>query len=146
MRNKDRILIATFFLLSTQWVVSQSVLGTWKTIDDKSGNAKSVLSVYMNGERLYAKVIRILERGKENATCKECKGILKDKPIVGMQIINGLTMRGDNEYAGGTILDPENGQSYRCRIWLNKNNPNELKVRGYLAFFYRTQTWIRINE
>ena len=125
---------------------AQAVVGNWKTIDDKTGKAKSVLSVYMQGEKLYAKVVRILEQGREDATCLECEGRLKDKPILGMQIINGLARKGQNEYAGGTILDPENGQNYRCRIWLNEDNPNELKVRGYLAFFYRTQTWIRITD
>ena len=100
----------------------------------------------MKGELLYAKVIRILERGREDATCLECKGPLKDQPIMGMQIINGLAGNKRNEYSGGTILDPENGQTYRCKIWLDEDNPNELRVRGYLAFFYRTQTWIRITD
>ena len=140
-------LIYLLFLLGFSVSLNaQSVLGQWKTIDDKTGNAKSILSVYMKGEKLYAKVERILEKGREDATCIECKGSLKDKPILGMQIINGLVRKNENEYAGGTILDPENGQNYRCRIWLNEANPNELKVRGYLAFFYRTQTWIRIKD
>ena len=125
---------------------AQGVVGNWKTIDDATGKEKSVLSLYMQGEKLYAKVVQILEKGREGATCLECEGKLKDKPIMGMQIINGLVRKGQNEYAGGTILDPENGRNYRCRIWLNEDNPNELKVRGYLAFFYRTQTWIRITD
>ena len=137
------ILLAVGFFTSLN---AQGVLGQWKTIDDKTGNAKSILNVYMQGEKLYAKVEKILEKGREDATCVECKGSLKDKPILGMQIINGLVRKSKNEYAGGTILDPENGQKYRCRIWLNEDNPNELRVRGYLAFFYRTQTWIRITD
>ena len=140
------MLYLLFILGFTTSLNAQSVIGNWKTIDDKTGNAKSILSVYMQGEKLYAKVERILEKGREDATCIECKGKLKDRPILGMQIINGLVRKDKNEYSGGTILDPENGQTYRCRIWLNESNPNELKVRGYLAFFYRTQTWIRIND
>ena len=146
MMYRDRLFLFVFFFVISQVLYSQSVLGFWKTIDDQSGKAKSVLEVYMEGDRLYAKVVKILERGKENANCKECKGPLKDQPIVGMQIINGLTGKEGNEYSGGTILDPENGQTYRCKIWLDEDNPNELLVRGYLAFFYRTQTWIRITD
>ena len=146
MINPNKAILIFVFLGMVQFLHSQSVLGRWKTIDDKSGIEKSVLSVYMKGEKLYAEVIQILERGREDATCIECKGSLKDKPIVGMQIINGLKKTGKNEYAGGTILDPENGQNYRCRIWLNSDNPDELMVRGYLAFFYRTQIWKRISE
>ena len=40
------------------------------------------------------------------------------------------------------ILDPENGKTYDCEIWLEND---KLKVRGYIAFFYRTQTWEKVN-
>ena len=146
MERPAKTLVLLLFLGISQVHFSQSVAGRWMTIDDKSGVEKSILSVYMQGEKLYAEVVQILEKGREDATCIECKGSLKDKPIIGMQIINGLRMTGENEYAGGTILDPENGQNYRCKVWLNSENPNELMVRGYLAFFYRTQIWKRITD
>jgi uncharacterized protein (DUF2147 family) len=138
-------LLGIFILVSCK-VNSQSILGEWKTIDDISGNPKSILEVYETGGRIYGKVQRILEKGKENAKCIECEGELKDKPVVGMLIINGLKNISKNEYSGGEILDPENGRKYRCKIWLNPKNPNELKVRGYIAFFYRTQTWMRVKK
>jgi len=138
-------LLGIFILVSCK-VNSQSILGEWKTIDDISGNPKSILEVYETGGRIYGKVQRILEKGKENAKCIKCEGELKDKPVVGMLIINGLKNKSKNEYSGGEILDPENGRKYRCKIWLNPKNPNELKVRGYIAFFYRTQTWLRVKK
>lgn len=140
------LLLIGMFILNVQEVSSQSVLGQWKTIDDVTGNAKSILEVYKKGDRIYGKVQKILEKGKENALCIKCEGELKDKPVVGMQIINGLKNSDYNEYSGGEILDPENGKKYRCKIWVNPENPNELKVRGYLAFFYRTQTWHRVTN
>ena len=138
-------LLGIFILVSCK-VNSQSILGEWKTIDDISGNPKSILEVYETGGRIYGKVQRILEKGKENAKCIKCEGDLKNKPVVGMLIINGLKNKSKNEYSGGEILDPENGRKYRCKIWLNPKNPNELKVRGYIAFFYRTQTWMRVKK
>ena len=44
------------------------------------------------------------------------------------------------EWKDGTILDPENGSVYDCKLWVEGGR---LKVRGYVAFFYRTQTWVR---
>ena len=134
------------FILVFQGVNSQSILGEWKTIDDISGNPKSILEVYEKGGLIYGKVQKILEKGKENAKCIKCKDELKDKPVLGMLIINRLKNKSKNEYSGGEILDPENGRKYRCKIWLDPKNPNELKVRGYLAFFYRTQTWLRVKK
>ncbi|MCB0765493.1 MAG: DUF2147 domain-containing protein, partial [Flavobacteriales bacterium] len=35
---------------------------------------------------------------------------------------------------------PETGKIYDCRLW---SEDGALKVRGYVAFFFRTQTWVR---
>jgi uncharacterized protein (DUF2147 family) len=43
-------------------------------------------------------------------------------------------------YKGRTILDPEDGKVYKAEIW---TEDGKLKVRGYVGFFYRTQTWLR---
>ena len=51
----------------------------------------------------------------------------------------------DNEWDDGTILDPKNGTVYDCKLWLDEDNSNQLKVRGYVAFFFRTQTWMRVS-
>ena len=145
--SKTSIYLMLFlFMAIVPSLYSQSIFGKWKTIDDSTGKAKSILNIYQKGEKVYANVVKILVEGKQDATCIQCKGRLRDQPILGMQIINGLVRKDLNEYSGGTILDPENGQNYRCRIWLDEDNPNKLKVRGYLAIFYRTQTWIRITD
>ena len=141
-----KLFLLGILILVSHGVNSQSILGEWKTIDDISGNPKSILEVFEKGGRIYGKVQRILEKGRENAKCIKCEGDLKDKPVVGMLIIDGLKNESKNEYSGGEILDPENGRKYRCKIWLDPKNPNELKVRGYIAFFYRTQTWLRVKK
>jgi len=60
------------------------------------------------------------------------------KPIVGMVIINDME-KDEDEWGNGTILDPENGKIYRCKLWVEDG---KLMVRGYIAFLYRTQTWL----
>jgi len=119
--------------------------GTWKNIDDEDGKVKSHLEVYWEDGVLKAKVAKLLD----NATvtvCKKCKGEKKDKPLVGMEIMWDLTADGDNEWAGGTIMDPKNGKEYKCKIELEEKD--KLKVRGYVGVptFGRTQYWYRLNE
>ena len=46
----------------------------------------------------------------------------------------------------GTITNPEDGKVYDCRLKLDEDNSNKLQVRGYIAFFYRTQYWIRAED
>lgn len=125
---------------------AQDVLGNWKTIDDKTGKEKSIVQLYMKGDQLYGKVIKLLNRapGDENPICVECKDDRKGQRLLGMEIIRGL--KPDDElWADGKIMDPENGKNYDCKLWVDKDNPNQLMVRGYVAFMFRTQVWERIN-
>lgn len=122
---------------------AQSVTGKWKTFDDETGDAKSIVEIYEKNGKIYGKIIEILEKGKEDKTCDKCKGSKKDKPVKGMVIIEGLSKDGDS-WEDGTILDPRNGKEYKCRI--NLENSDKLKVRGYLgvSLLGRTQYWTRI--
>ena len=67
--------------------------------------------------------------------------------MVGLTIMSGMKKTGlvdrdfGEEYGGGTIMDPDNGNTYRCKIWVKGDI---LTVRGYLAFFFRTQQWQRV--
>lgn len=123
---------------------SQSVIGKWKTIDDETGAAKSVVEIYEANGKIYGKVVQILEKGKEDKLCEECKGDKKNKPIKGLVIIDGLSKNG-KEWDGGKIIDPRSGKEYKCAISLE--NENKLKVRGYVGFSLlgRTQYWTRVK-
>ncbi len=123
---------------------SQTVVGTWKTIDDSTGEVKSHVQVYQKGDKYYGKVLKVLAKdAPEKPLCVACEGTLKDAPIEGLVIMRDLEKNG-RMYKNGTILDPENGKEYDCKIWLNEDNPDLLMVRGYILFLYRTQTWERL--
>lgn len=134
----------TLVLLSFQISVAQSIVGKWKTIDDKTGEAKSIVKIYEENGKIYGKVLEILNPDKRDGVCEKCKGDRKNEPVLGMVIINGLE-KDDDEYAGGKILDPEKGKEYKCKLWLDSTDQNKLYVRGYVAFLYRTQNWYRVN-
>lgn len=141
MRYLITFLIVVFALANAS---SQEVIGTWRTVDDKTGVVKSHIEIYERDGKIYGKVALILDENvQENPICKNCDGALKDAPILGLEIIQGLE-KIDGVYKGGNILDPENGKTYSCKIWLNEEDPDQLMVRGYVAFFHRTQTWERL--
>ena len=123
---------------------SQSVIGKWKTIDDASGEAKSIVEVFSKSGKIYAKVVDILDPAAKNNLCKQCSGEDKNKPILGLTIIKGLSKDG-SEYNSGEILDPKNGKLYKCALTLESKD--KLKVRGYIGFSLlgRTQYWHRVN-
>jgi len=143
LRNKGLLLLLLFWATTSY---GQSVFGTWKTIDDRTGNPKAIIDIYEKNGKMYGKVVKIVEKGKENSLCTKCEGDLKDKPVIGMQIIDAAEHQGDGVYKGDTLFDPEQAMTFRCKIWLDPENSDNLKVRGYLAFIYRTQTWVRVDE
>ena len=140
-----KILITLLFMLPI-FSFAQEIVGKWKTIDDETGKAKSVVEIYKatNG-KIYGKVFKILTVGEENKKCTLCEGDQKDKPITGMVILEGLSKDG-NEWNGGTIFDPNKNKRYKCYISLE--SADKLKVRGYIGFSLigRTQYWYKINE
>nr|WP_298486719.1 DUF2147 domain-containing protein [uncultured Maribacter sp.] len=142
--SKEVVII--LFLLVVNLGQSQSIFGKWKTIDDRTGLPKGVIEIYKKDGLMYGRLIKVLEPGKENMLCGKCEGDLKDKPVLGMTIIDAAKENEDGEWKGKTLFDPEQAMTFRCKIWLNPDNENELKVRGYLAFIYRTQTWVRVEE
>jgi len=137
--------LISFLVLGLYVGKAQSIFGKWKTVDDETGNVKSIVEIYRKNGKVFGKVKQVLEKGREDAVCIKCEGELKDQPIVGMNVVLGLEKEGD-EYEGGKLLDPEKGKFYRGKIWLNPENPNKLMVRGYIAFLYRTQTWLRVTD
>ena len=140
---KKSILFGLFFML-TSLMYAQSPIGTWKTIDDETKQAKSYVEIFEKDGKLYGKVSRILTKGKENAKCTECSGALKNKPILGMQILSGLKKDG-KEWNGGKIIDPNSGKEYKAKMSLNGND--KLDVRGFIGISLvgRTQTWQRVK-
>lgn len=131
------LITMSLFTLPVQAV--SMVEGYWQTIDDHSGKAKSIVRIYEEDGQFMGQIVDLLLK-PDDSVCKECKGDLLNQPIVGMTILQGLEKKGD-EYSGGEILDPENGKTYRCKVWLDGDN---LKVRGYIGFLFRTQTWYKV--
>ena len=127
------------------------VTGTWKTIADEGpdkGKAKSHLEIFEQNGAVFARIAKLLLEPQDKV-CEKCKGDLKGKPLVGMVIMSEMKKTGKideefgDEYAGGEIMDPENGKSYRCKIWVKGDL---MTVRGYIAFFHRTQNWYRVTD
>lgn len=133
-------------IVSTCFTYAQKdVLGKWKTIDDDTADTKSIVEIYEVDGEVFGKVLKTFPKDGEDPDpiCDECDN---DDPrykqkIIGMEIIQKMEKDGD-VYSGGKILDPENGNVYRCKIWREKD---KLYVRGYLGFFYRTQLWLRVQ-
>ncbi len=122
-----------------------SPVGRWKTIDDHTGQAKSIVAIREWHGELYGTIKKIFNPPVPHPLCIRCSGTFKNKPVLGLQILWGMTKSG-NRWSGGYILDPEIGNIYRCTISL-QHSGKVLKVHGYigLPIFGRTEHWLRVQ-
>lgn len=137
------LLVLILALLPLAATAQNSPLGRWKTVDDETGRVKSIVEVSEAADgSLQGTVVEILhsERGPD-PVCDKCSGANKDKPIQGMTILWGLRRDGEG-WAGGTILDPAKGRSYRSKAEL-LDGGRKLGVSGCITFICRQQVWVR---
>lgn len=140
-----RILFITFLLLTGLHLQAQppanaGVSGRWTTIDDHTGKPRSVVEITVVNGVLTGRIVDLHDKTKLEKLCDKCPGDRKNERIVGLEIIRGMKADG-SEWTDGTILDPETGKVYDCKLWIENG---KLMVRGYVAFFFRTQTWVRM--
>mgnify|MGYP000005835867 CR=1 FL=1 len=138
-------LVFVFLVLSSLFSYSQSIVGKWKSIDEKTGEDESIIEIYLEDGKYYGKIIELLNPDKKGAICEKCIGKYKNNFIKGLVIVKGLTKNGE-EWSGGKVLDPKNGKEYKCYITFK--DKNTLKLRGYIGFsvFGRTTYWYRVNN
>lgn len=134
-----RTLITSLAIAIASALSAQDIAGRWTTIDDNTGKPRSVVEITVKDGVATGRIVDLHDKTKLDKTCQECSDDRKGRKIVGLDIIRGMKRDG-NEWEDGTILDPEDGKVYDCKLWVEDG---QLKVRGYVAFFFRTQTWVR---
>ena len=140
---KHLLFLSLLFFSFSVFSQINNIVGSWKTIDDKTGDEKSIVRIYKatNG-KYYGKIEKLFKN--PDAKCASCKDDNKDKPIVGMVIITDMKEKGD-KLDGGFILDPQSGDRYYVTISYDKGN-GKLKLRGSidkLGVLGRNQYWVR---
>ena len=125
--NMKKVIICLVLAMMSVAGYAQSVVGKWVT---EGGDSQ--VEIYQSGDKL-------LKKGDGQQDVHNPDKKLQSRKLVGVNILTGLTQKGD-KWEGGKIYNPKNGKTYKCSIWLEGNN---LKVRGYVAMFYETQTWTR---
>ncbi len=134
-----RVFFGAIAILFSCASIAQDIAGRWTTVDDNSGAERSIVEITVAGGKATGRIIDLDDKTKLEHRCEVCKDDRKGKRIIGLEIIRNMVRDGE-EWSGGTILDPENGNIYPCKMWLQEG---KLKVRGYVGFFFRTQEWIR---
>ena len=123
----------------------KDIVGVWKTIDDDGVTEKSYVEIWKDGNTYKGKILDIFNKDDRDNLCTECDedDPRYNKPVLGLQIIDKLKKVDENEWDDGEILDPNNGEVYDCKMYIDEKG--NLIVRGYIGWSLigRSQTWIR---
>jgi uncharacterized protein (DUF2147 family) len=141
---KNALILTAALVASSAFAQSSSPVGLWRSIDDKTGEAKAEIRISDNGGVLTGRIEKTLKKDAKT-TCEECKDERKGQAIQGLEIIRGARqVQGQDSWENGKILDPENGKEYTLKL-APIDGGQKLQVRGYIGPFFRTQTWVRVQ-
>jgi len=144
LKNITSILF--FSLMGICSVKAQSIFGKWKTFDVfNKDKEESIVEIYKQNDSLFVKIVKIIPKEHREDVCEKCEGENKDKPIQGLVILKGATLK-DNVWQGAKILNAKNGFYYGCNISLK--DEIWLKVRGFIGypFFGKTVYWKKVRD
>ncbi len=136
--------LAPLPVLAQSAVQLTSPVGSWTTVDDKSGAERGMVRIVESHGQIYGQIERIYDKAAEGKTCEKCTDDRRNKPILGLEVIRGLHSDPGGGWSGGEILDPETGDTYRVTMRL-ADDGRKLIVRGSVlgGLIGRSQTWLR---
>lgn len=138
----SHVVLPLLLVLPTLAFAQASPVGRWKTIDDETGKAKSIVEITRAANGTFSgRIVELIDPSRPNPTCDKCSDDRKDQPITGMEIIRGMRADGA-KWSGGTILKPDEGKVYRSKMEL-VDGGRTLKVSGCIAFLCKSQLWER---
>lgn len=139
---------ACLFLVAAQSLAipakarADDALGVWATEAEKSH-----VRIKPCGEALCGEIVWLKEPtgddGKPILDLKNSDEALRDRPVLGIRIIKGMTPDGAAKWDDGKIYNPEDGKTYKSKMELT--GPDTLKVKGCVLFICQSQIWQRVN-
>ena len=134
--------LAAFGLSCASAFGASAPLGYWAQVDDKTGQTRSLMEIYQAGPAIEGKIAKLINPPEDAPVCSACPedDPRHGQPIEGLVIMTEMAADTSGDSWSGKIMDPENGRTYRTKVWLDEEG--NLKVRGYVGVFYRTQTWL----
>lgn len=114
-----------------------------------NGDGRAKIQIYKSGNTYSGKIVWLSKPndkdGKPRVDKQNPDTKLRNRTIVGLDILHSFVYDGDNTWIDGRIYDPENGKTYKCKMTLK--DYNTLDVRGYIgiSLIGRTDTWKRVK-
>lgn len=146
LNTKTATLAAAVLLGSSLMASAQAATaaGTWLSAD---GGTKVRVSE-CGGNKLCGKVVWLnepidRETGKPKTDKRNADPGKRARPLLGVQVVNGMAPTGDNKWSG-KIYNADDGKTYDAHVTLVSENA--MQVQGcVLSVLCKSQTWKRAD-
>lgn len=140
--RKFFMLVIGMLLATSMSAQTDNIIGVWLT-EDKEAQVE----IFKSNNLYVGKIIWLREpnnprTGKPWLDDKNKDAKKRVLPLIGSFMLWDFKYD-DKEYVGGKVYDSRDGKTYAGKLWLT--NKNTLKMRGYVGFFYSTETWIKVR-
>jgi uncharacterized protein (DUF2147 family) len=157
---KKIVIAALIFAIGTVCFASDPLEGYWLSVDDKSGKVTGGWEIYQEGGRLYGRLLSSAEQPPDviAVRCKESyrgfpvAGKVNQMRVVGTPWIFGLTFDRPGQWKDGNVVNPEDGNMYKCRLIFHaadadKYKTDTLEMRGEIGLgIGRSQFWRKTDR
>lgn len=120
--NKTILLIVLLFVIHLGLTAQSSVEGIYWTPDQKGQ-----IELYERNGVVYGRSVCCNEDKKD---VNNPDPTLRDRSMVGIEVMSGFKKRGKKTYVNGRIYNPKDGKTYRAKMWIVGD---KIKVRGYIG-------------
>ncbi|MBM3506698.1 MAG: DUF2147 domain-containing protein [Alphaproteobacteria bacterium] len=146
------VIVAVLLLLGIPFGASAQLAaaGQWVTADGQARVATFECGGALCGRIVWLKE-PVDESGRVRRDVSNPYADLRNRPLLGLQVLTRLQPDGPERWSGGTVYVPEAGREYRASI--SMEGPNILVVRrfvwlpwlGWLPWLSSTERWIRVS-
>jgi len=158
--KKVSSLMLIMLLIASYCLAADPVEGFWISFDEKTGKSTAGWEIYISGGKLYGKVLSVTGHPQDVKAYK-CKdsyrgfpvaGKVSEMTVVGSPWIFDLTMDRPGVWSGGQVIDPDNGNMYKCKITFrpmdgNRYRTDTLEMRGEIGLgIGRSQFWTKATR
>lgn len=143
MKMKKLIMLLAAMLMSAAAMSAQNADAILGTFLSENGTGKIKVT---KAEGKYIGTL-IWTKDEGALDVKNPDKSLRNKVLAGKVILKDMTWDASKcEWRGGTIYDPESGNTYKATVKLKENG--DLTLRGYVGVpaFGRNSFWTRIKE
>jgi uncharacterized protein (DUF2147 family) len=158
--KKFLLITAALVFISSISISADPVEGFWVSVDEKTGKMTAGWEIYTVGNKLFGRILSVTGHPQDvKATnCKESykgfnvPGKVNQMTVVGTPWIFDLTIDKSGIWSGGSIIDPDGGSMYKCKITHRppdgkKFTVETLEMRGEIGLgIGRSQFWRRSSR